>query len=36
LDEAVENLRAVVAAYPNDQAAREYLASALAARARGK
>ena len=36
LDEAVENLRPVIAAYPNDQAAREYLASALAARARRK
>jgi predicted Zn-dependent protease len=32
LDEAIENLRAVVAAYPNDQTAREYLAKALDAR----
>jgi tetratricopeptide (TPR) repeat protein len=36
LDRAIENLRAVVAAYPNDRAAREYLANALAARARLK
>jgi hypothetical protein len=36
LDEAVENLRAVVAAYPNDQAAREYLVKAVAARERRK
>ena len=36
IDEAIENLRAVVAAYPNDRAARDYLASALAARAHEK
>jgi hypothetical protein len=36
LDEAIDNLRAVVAAYPNDQAAREYLAKAVEARARRK
>jgi len=34
LDEAIENLRAVVAAYPNDAAAQGYLAQALALRAR--
>jgi predicted Zn-dependent protease len=36
LDQAIENLRAVVAAYPNDAAAQEYLAQALALRARQK
>ena len=33
LDEAIENLRAVVAAYPDDAAAKEYLDRTLAARA---
>ncbi len=36
LDEAIENLRAVVAAYPNDQAAHEYLTRALALREKRK
>jgi tetratricopeptide (TPR) repeat protein len=34
MDEAIQNLQAVVRAYPNDEAAKQYLSQALAARAK--
>jgi TolA-binding protein len=34
MDEAIQNLQAVVNAYPNDEAAKQYLNQALAARAK--
>jgi hypothetical protein len=34
MDEAIENLQAVVNAYPNDEAAKQYLHQALDERAR--